>query len=327
MIKRIKLYGFILCALTLLSCASTNTGSSKDSGSTKNQNTETEANMETKKDFITNGYAGDCPSEYADFRLDGVNYGKIDHVIYHSNTCKMDRPFSILLPASYDGVKKYPVVYFQHGIFGDENCIIRDENNRIRQITANLAADGKAPEMIFVFGHMFATDDPNQKPGFNAKNVLPYDNFINELVNDLMPYVESHYSVLTGRENTAVCGFSMGGRESLYIGLQRPDLFAYIGAIAPAPGLVPSRDGFMAHEGQFASEEEMKFPEEMPLPELLMVCCGTIDGTVGQFPKSYHKIFEKNGVEHVWFEVLSANHDSMAIRSGLYYFVSHIFKK
>ena len=110
-----------MCVVTLLSCASTNAGSSKGSDTTKNQNTETEANMETKKDFITNGYAGDCPSEYADFRLDGVEYGKIDHVIYHSNTCKMDRPFSILLPVSYDGVKKYPVVYFQHGIFGDEN--------------------------------------------------------------------------------------------------------------------------------------------------------------------------------------------------------------
>ena len=306
-----------------MACASLDDKNIDKKNDKKNQ--VEEKNVEEKA-FITNGYAGDCPKEYSEFRLEGVKYGKIEHIVYHSNTCKMDRPFSILLPASYDGEKKYPVVYFQHGIFGDENCIIRDENNRIRQITANLAADGKAPEMIFVFGHMFASDDPNQKPGFNAKDVLPYDNFINELVNDLMPYVESHYSVLTGRENTAVCGFSMGGRESLYIGLQRPDLFAYIGAIAPAPGLVPSRDGFMAHEGQFNSEEDMKFPAEMPLPKLLMVCCGTIDGTVGQYPKSYHKILEKNGIEHTWFEVLYANHDSMAIRSGLYYFVSNIFK-
>lgn len=306
-----------------MACASLDDKNIDKKNDKKNQ--VEEKNVEEKA-FITNGYAGDCPKEYSEFRLEGVKYGKIEHIVYHSNTCKMDRPFSILLPASYDGEKKYPVVYFQHGIFGDENCIIRDENNRIRQITANLAADGKAPEMIFVFGHMFASDDPNQKPGFNAKDVLPYDNFINELVNDLMPYVESHYSVLTGRKNTAVCGFSMGGRESLYIGLQRPDLFAYIGAIAPAPGLVPSRDGFMAHEGQFDSEEDMKFPAEMPLPKLLMVCCGTIDGTVGQYPKSYHKILEKNGIEHTWFEVLSANHDSMAIRSGLYYFVSNIFK-
>lgn len=314
--KKIRIItGCIFTIILVLSCASKNS----------EINIEKENEVKVEKEFINNGYAGDCPKEYSEFRLDGVNYGKIDHVKYYSNTCKMERAFSILLPASYDGEKKYPVVYFQHGIFGDENCIIRDDNNRIRQISANLAADNKAKEMIFVFGNMFATDNPEQKPGFNAVDVLPYDNFLNELVNDLMPYIESNYSVLTGRENTAVCGFSMGGRESLYIGLSRPDLFGYIGAIAPAPGLVPGKDGFMIHEGTFNSEDCMKFPETMPLPELVMICCGTIDGTVGQFPKTYHKIFEKNGVEHVWFEVLAANHDSMAIRSGLFYFCSHIF--
>ena len=87
MIKKIKLCGFILCALTLLSCASTDAGSSKGANNTKNQNPETEANMETKKDFITNGYAGDCPKDYSEFRLDGVEYGKIDHATYYSNTC------------------------------------------------------------------------------------------------------------------------------------------------------------------------------------------------------------------------------------------------
>lgn len=314
--KVIKIIYSLSCLFLLFSCQSNNL---------KDDENQKEIKM-ADKEFIQNGFAGDCPSEYSDFRLDGVNYGKIDHVTYYSNTCKMERAFSILLPASYDGEKKYPVVYFQHGIFGDENCIIRDENNKIRQITANLAADGKAKEMIFVFGNMFATDDPNQKPGFNAKDVLPYDNFVNELANDLMPYIESHYSVLTGRENTAVCGFSMGGRESLYIGLLRPDLFAYVGAIAPAPGLVPGKDGFMVHEGSFSSEDDVKYTEGMEKPDFVMICCGTIDGTVGQFPKTYHKIFEKNGLEHTWFEVLGANHDSMAIRSGLFYFVSNIFK-
>ena len=52
-----------------------------------------------------------------------------------------------------------------------------------------------------------------------------------------MPYIEKTYSVKTGRENTAITGFSMGGRESLLIGMQRPDLFSYIGAICPAPGV------------------------------------------------------------------------------------------
>lgn len=245
-----------------------------------------------------------------------AKYGTVKHETYYSNTCRMERPFSILLPSSYDGVKKFPVVYFQHGIFGDENCLIHDENNKFKEINK---------EMIIVFGHMYATDNPEQKPAFDEKAVLPYDNFINELINDLMPYIESHYAVLTGRDNTAVCGFSMGGRESLYIGLQRPDLFGYIGAIAPAPGLVPGKDSYMTHKGML-QENEVKFPKQMPLPHFVMICCGTQDSVVGKFPLSYHELFTKNGIEHLWFEIEAADHNSDAIREGVVRFVQNIFQ-
>ena len=270
---------------------------------------------------INNEMSQQLPSAAFKERTD-VQYGTVKHETYYSKTCRMERPYNILLPASYDGQKKFPVVYFQHGIFGDENSIIQDDNNKVKQIAANLAADGKAKEMIFVFGHMYATDDPNQKPGFDPKAVLPYDNFLNELVNDLMPYIESHYAVLTGRDNTAVCGFSMGGRESLYIGLNRPDLFGYIGAIAPAPGLVPGKDGYMAHEGSL-QEGQVKF--ENTIPHFVMICCGTQDSVVGKFPKSYHELFKANGVDHEWFEVQGADHNHITIRTGLYYFIQRIF--
>ena len=81
----------------------------------------------------------------------------------------------------------------------------------------------------------------------------------------------------------------------------------------------------MSHEGQFAVED-MKFVESNPLPKLFMICCGTNDGTVGQFPKSYHKIFNDNGVEHLWFEIMSADHNSVAIRGGLYQFMLRVFQ-
>ena len=318
-----QLIGICLVITTLTACSSKNQEQKNTTNTT--EEIKMEKTAENQRDFIVNEMAGDCPEQYSQWR-DDVMYGGVLHEKYYSNTCKMDRYFSILLPASYDETKKYPVVYFQHGIFGDENCIINDPGNKIKEITANLAAEGKAPEMIFVFGNMYATDDPNLKPSFEEKAVLPYDNFINELTNDLMPYIESHYSVLTGRENTAICGFSMGGRESLYIGLQRSDLFGYIGAIAPAPGLVPAKDWAMQHKGML-SESDLKFKENKPLPNLLMVCCGTNDGTVGQFPKTYHNIFKNNNVNHTWFEVIGADHNSHAIRSGLYYFVSNIFNK
>lgn len=324
----LKIACVLLCFPLIIGCERKKIGfetNKQINQETTNQSSEETKKMEYLEKYqIRNEIAFDCPKEVSEQRSD-VKLGKVEHVKYHSNTCNMERPFSILLPASYDGTKKYPVIYFQHGIFGDENCMINDDNNKFRQITENLAADGLAKEVIMVFGHMYASSDPNLKPGFSGEAVLPYDNFINELVNDIMPYIEKNYAVLTGRENTAVCGFSMGGRESIFIGLQRSDLFGYIGAIAPAPGLVPAKDWAMSHEGQLAVED-MKFVESNPLPKLFMICCGTNDGTVGQFPKSYHKIFNDNGVEHLWFEIMSADHNSVAIRGGFYQFMLRVFQ-
>lgn len=316
--------------LVLLGVMILNTGCAtlSISHSSSSSTTTTTTTEEIKVDYITkyelrNEIAVEAPAE-ATKRRSELKYGTIKHVTYHSNTCKMDRGLSIWLPSSYDGTKKFPVVYFQHGIFGDENCIIQDSENKIPELATNLAADGYAKEMIFVFGNMYATDDPSLKPAFNNEATAPYDNYINELINDIMPYVEANYAVLTGRENTAICGFSMGGRESLYIGFQRPDLFKYIGAIAPAPGLVQAKDWAMTHPGML-KENEVKFSEDAELPELLMVCCGTNDSVVGQFPKSYHKILVNNNVDHLWFEVLSADHNAMAIKTGLYQFIQRIF--
>lgn len=265
----------------------------------------------------------DCPIDVYEVR-ENMKYGIIEHQTYRSRTTGLERGVSVLLPGEYDGTVKYPVMYLLHGIFGDEYSLSGDSNNRLLEILGNLAVTGQAREMIVVLPNMYATSDPEQKPAFNNESVAPYDNFINDLVNDLIPYIERHYSVLTGRENRAIAGFSMGGRETLFIGLSRPDLFAYVGAIAPAPGLTPGKDWAMTHPGQLR-EEQLTFAGKGYEPDVLMICCGSRDGTVGSFPESYHRIFEKNGVSHIWYEVPGADHDAQAIRSGLYNFARLIF--
>lgn len=262
----------------------------------------------------------DCPRAICE-RVADRQYGTVEHITYHSQTTGLDRGANVLLPPGYSADRKYPVLYFLHGIFGDENSMIGDGNNKIPEILGNLAAEGKAGEMIVVFPNMYATSDPDQKPGFDSKAIAPYDNFINDLVNDLIPYIESNYAASTAKEDRAIIGFSMGGRESLFIGVNRPDLFSCIGAISPAPGLTPAKDWAMEHPGQM-EEAELKITEEANLPKLLMVCCGTNDGVVGKFPTSYHEILERNGVEHLWYEVPGADHNDQAIRSGLYNFVT-----
>jgi len=277
--------------------------------------TQTEESIASPDFAIDGAIYEKCPSKATTRQL-GVGYGKFKHETYYSETCGMDRGFNILLPSDYDAACEYPVLYLLHGIFGDENSMT-DSSNKVVEMVANLASQGIIEETIVVCPNMFAKDDPSIQPGFTAEQCLPYDNFINDLVNDLMPYIESNYSVKTGRENTMLAGFSMGGRETIYITLQRPELFGYVCAIAPAPGVTPAKDNFMEHPGQM-SEDEFKFAEGAVEPDVFIITAGDRDSVVGKFPKGYHELFDTNGVDHIWYEIAGADHDTNAIKSGLF---------
>lgn len=283
---------------------------------------ENEENITFSKEKVTQTL---CPQKLWDSR-ENVGKVSVQHVTYFSNTTACERGSNIMLPPNYNVDNKYPVLYFLHGIFGDEYSMINDPNNRLDILVENMLDEKLIKDMIVVFPNMFATGDPELKPGFNMEQTLPYDNFINDLTNDLIPFIEKNYSTLTDRENRAIVGFSMGGRETLYIGLQRSDLFAYICGISSAPGLVPSEDNFMKHEGQL-SEDEMVLKCTDCEPELIIDCCGTKDSVVGKFPLKYHEIFERNNVKHLWYEVPEADHDSNAIRSGFYNLLIRWFNK
>ena len=266
----------------------------------------------------------ECPfSSYE--KRDDVVYPEVVHETYFSTTTGLDRGANVVLPPNYDASKKYPVLYLLHGIFGDEYVHLRDGDRKLLELLGNLTADGLCEEMVVVLPHMYASSDPNQQPAFNLEAVQPYDNFINDLVTDLMPFIAGKYSVYTDREHQAIAGFSMGGRESLFIGFTRPDLFNYIGAIAPAPGATPAQDWAMTHPGQM-QEHEMTFAGKEYAARLVMVCCGSKDGTVGRFPLGYHNILDTNQVPHTWFEIPEAEHNATAIRPGLYNYLRAIFK-
>ncbi|MBQ8798461.1 MAG: esterase family protein [Lachnospiraceae bacterium] len=264
-----------------------------------------------------------APAAYLYKKAD-VTYGEIITTKYYSATCGREKNVIIALPGNYSEEKTYPVCYVLHGVGGSEKDMIGNGSSGARVIAANLAAKGEAEEMILVFPNMYSSATQAGFTGIDHENMAAYDNFVNDLVNDLMPFIADNYSVATGRENTAVVGFSMGGRESLCIGFSRPDLFGYVGAIAPAPGLTPGKDMFLDHIGTF-KEEELVFENESP--EILMICSGDKDNVVGKFPLSYHNILNTNGVNHIWWEIPGSDHGDPAISSGLYNFCKSIFKK
>ena len=241
----------------------------------------------------------------------GVQYGTVKSDKYFSTTCNREKPFNILLPANYDPNKKYPVMYIMHGYYENQDRMIIKGNGTMytRQIIGNAIAEGEAEEMICVFPYIYSSATQKDCSGMDDNNNRAYDNFINDLTKDLMPYIEKNYSVKTGRDNTAITGFSMGGRESLLIGMQRPDLFGYIGAICPAPGVT----------GDF----KWKSGEE---PHLLFMTAGSNDEVVYSTPNGYHDSFTKNGVPHIWHYVNGGYHGDNSIHAHIYNFVRAAFK-
>ena len=133
-----------------------------------------------------------------------------------------------------------------------------------------------------------------------------------------------NYSIKTGRENTGVTGFSMGGREALYVGVTRPQLYGYVGSVCAAPGIFPTVDGNMTHEGCM-SPSEFGFGSE-PSPYVLMLTCTRFDVTVGDAPESYHNALTSNGAEHIWHELTDGDHGGISVRAHMYNFLRYIFK-
>ncbi len=242
----------------------------------------------------------------------GVKYGEIKKGSYYSTTCNREKPYYVLLPADYDESKTYPVLYVMHGYWENEKRMITEGNGTMytRQIIGNAIADGEAKDMIVVFPYIYSSATQAECSGMDDANNAAYDNFINDLTKDLMPHIEENYSIKTGRENTAITGFSMGGRESLQIGMQRPDLFGYVGAICPAPGVM----------GDF------KWKNEDETPYLLFITAGSDDSVVYTTPNGYHENFTKNGVPHVWHYVQGGAHGDNSIHPHLYNFVRAVFQ-
>ncbi|ORX80058.1 alpha/beta-hydrolase [Anaeromyces robustus] len=260
----------------------------------------------------------DIKTEYED-----IEYPIHDRVKYYSNITKCKRTLNVLLPLNYTDDKKYPVLYLLHGLFCDEDTML-DEDIAVIPISTNLAIQGKAKEMIIVFPNEYVPKNGISLPPEPTDEYFEgYDNFINELVDNIMPFIESKYSVAKGRENTAIAGFSMGGRNSLYIGFKRPDLFGYIGAFSPAPGVIPGKDKFHGyHKGLFTKEDDFR---TSPQPIINLISCGTDDTVVNGFPKHYHEVLTRNQQKHIWYEVPDANHDFKSVCSGLYNFILTLF--
>lgn len=268
--------------------------------------------MEKCKDIMT-----EIPPEAILSEREDAEYPSFEKHTYYSRTAERDTPVNVLLPANYSEDKRYPVLYILHGYYDNEDWMTRSIVH-INTMLTNLVADGEAREMIVVCPYIYCSKDMQYCTGMDTQNTLNYDNFINDMMTDLMPFIEEKFPVATGRENTAITGFSMGGRESLFIGVSHPEKFGYIGAVCAAPGLTEGTGS-----PWMLKEEQLTFGESKP--RLLLLSAAEHDGVVGTNPAKYLDIFTKNGDEALWHSMSSTGHDHSSVTPHLYNLFRMIF--
>lgn len=238
-----------------------------------------------------------------------IPHGKLKMIEYDSKTVGTTRKMNVYTPPNYTPEKKYPVLYLLHGIGGDETEWERFATPDM--LFDNLIADGKALPMIVVMPNGRA--QKNDRAEGNVMASAPaFAVFEGDLLNDVIPAIESRYSVYTDRENRALAGLSMGGGQTLNFGFGNMDKFTWIGGFSSAPNTEPPVE---LVQDPAAVKEQMK---------LIYLSCGNKDGLI-RISQGVQRRLKENNVPHIW-NVDSHGHDATHWRNNLYYFAQRIFQ-
>lgn len=241
----------------------------------------------------------------------GIPKGKIDTITYYSSTVGNHRRATVYTPPGYTKKQIYPVLYLLHGIGGDEKEWLKGAQPQV--IFDNLYAAGKLAPMIVIMPNGRAMKDDRALGNVMAEDkVAAFANFEKDLLQDLIPYVESKMSVYKDREHRAIAGLSMGGGQALNFGLGNLDQFAWIGGFSSAPNT--KAPGMLVPDPKKAKE----------MLKLLFISCGASDNLL-MFSERTHDYLRKNGVPHIYF-IEPGVHDFKVWKNGLYLFSQMLFK-
>ena len=173
------------------------------------------------------------------YKVNKVAHGTVSKVWYESPTAGLTRRLTVYTPAGYEtSGKDYPVFYLLHGIGGDENAW--SELGRAAQILDNLIAQGKAEPMILVMtnGNISQEACPGEtSEGFKVPTMMlpkTMEGSFETAFPDVVKFIEKTYRVKKDKAHRAIAGLSMGGFHSLFISINNPDMFGYVGLFSAA---------------------------------------------------------------------------------------------
>jgi GH35 family endo-1,4-beta-xylanase/enterochelin esterase-like enzyme len=192
-----------------------------------------------------------------------IPHGNLQQVLFPTNV-KNDRGESgmrrafVYTPPTYGKNKKerFPVLYLQHG-WGEDDTTWGMQG-RANIIMDNLIADGKIRPFIVVMTYGLTNGIR-----FGGLREFTAKEFETVLVDELIPYIDSHFLTIPDRQNRAMAGLSMGGMETKLITLRRPEVFSAYGLLSG---------------GQY---EPTDFPEGMLRPNVIFQSCGSKENPDG----------------------------------------------
>jgi enterochelin esterase family protein len=267
----------------------------------------------------------DIPEAGVDFyTVKDVPHGDIRSKRYFSKVTNSWRRLNIYAPPGYDKDtdKKYPVLYIQHGGGEDETGWAVQGKTDI--ILDNLIAAGKAKPMLVVMANGNVPSPGGGRGGYSRAGMA---GFADELLNNIVPFVESRYRVLANAENRALAGLSMGGGQAFYVGLGNKDTFASVGCFST--GLFGGIASPAGGAGGFDAEAQMpglltdsqSFNDSL---KVFYISVGEQDPRIEPTKKAVAN-FKEHGLK-VEFASFPGGHEWQVWRKSLHDFAQRIFK-
>jgi enterochelin esterase-like enzyme len=273
----------------------------------------------------------------------GIEAGKLEAVQYEAAATApgTQRPAQIYTPPGYNKARKYPVVYLIHGLGQDETAWIKQGNANV--ILDNLIADRKIAPMIVVFpnGNVGGGGaappgapagaaapaggrgaGPGAGPGGGGGGVASGSGFETDLLKNLIPYVESHYSTLADPQHRALAGLSMGGMQTKAIAPANSDKFAYFGVFSGG-NISPTVD--ITDLGAFRKNVKLVYMSfGSKEPSNARGAGGLPSGPVGIQREA--EALNKAGIRSVFYVSPDSAHDFTSWKRSLYYFSQELFR-
>lgn len=238
---------------------------------------------------------GDKPSPWS---LQAVPHGNIHISTYVSKTMNAPRNIYVYTPPGYEtSTARYPALYLMHGAGGSESSWVTA--GRANLILDNLIAEGRAKPMIIVMPYGRAGQSTTFGP---APVVVPSDQknltFPNDVVPDVIEFAEKNYRIAPGADNRAIAGLSMGGNQTLIVGLNHLDLFHYVGAFSPVIMNANADQDFKSLLNAPADANKKL--------KVFNIYIGKED-TLYKSNVSFHQLLDQHQVKHVFTETEGAH--------------------